>query len=792
MPTPSEPVVLAVEPLALDRHRSTEHTEQSWLPWFIAQDAPARFITHTTRLSLAARRRQLEQRIAELDTRAQALEPLISAIDGWSDRSPAPLLQQIAALPAGLQQVVQAALTGQDMTRPATWQQLRATLAAPFWRREWLGIYRHQFAQLDEQVDLRTYTHYALCWTAQQRAEEHAAHISQIFSTGARLAVLPPLLDGHYTDAGDHLAPSEPHLPYVALLTAYELQGVWDIWTIHRLFPQGMDVSLCLDVGMITPHKAQRIVAFEEKSRSSADASGESTGDRRAQRKRAAAEELGDRLEYERLHEQRLVVALRARDLATLRRQVDELKLSVSSAAKLMHPYGSQAALAEYFTTRPTERVKQRFDQGAPVRLASSHQVAVMLPWALRTPRGTSGLLWGFQGEAPIMFNPMVGEHGEKRAGHTLILGQTESGKTFASAVWGMRMLMEAGWQVAIFEPQGHAERFIRACGAGGQRTVLTMNERINVLDVAVGRDEQGRPPALAEQIQHVLNQLSILLGTTQTGADTKVAFQPRTWQPIETAILGLALEQVYAPWAAALDQLTAAQTPRLSDLCDALRDLDLQDTSASTRALREQLLDQVSMGLVRGPNGATYNAATTVGFDFAHDATAFDFTRITDGPAKVLFVAQALGQVNRFVRSSTRNRERPFVNIWDEFGYTLALVPALAEWASNATRTWRTFRAMLLGIDQDARTYLEGPPVLRVLFDNCPIKAIFIQDPEPAQALGRAIDGLHEGHVQQIVQQKQGECLLVWRSGEGAQTNEIYACTVVPTPEERRRFGGG
>ena len=55
-----------------------------------------------------------------------------------------------------------------------------------------------------------------------------------------------------------------------------------------------------------------------------------------------------------------------------------------------------------------------------------------------------------------------------------------------------MRMLADA-WQVCFFEPQGHAAKFIDAVGRGGKRYVLTMNESLNILDIAVGRDEQGR-----------------------------------------------------------------------------------------------------------------------------------------------------------------------------------------------------------------------------------------------------------------------------------------------------------
>ena len=53
--------------------------------------------------------------------------------------------------------------------------------------------------------------------------------------TPARLADLTPLLRGEYDEAPDCLVPVEPHLPYLAVLSADDLIGTWSLWTLARL-----------------------------------------------------------------------------------------------------------------------------------------------------------------------------------------------------------------------------------------------------------------------------------------------------------------------------------------------------------------------------------------------------------------------------------------------------------------------------------------------------------------------------------------------------------------------------
>ena len=384
------------------------------------------------------------------------------------------------------------------------------------------------------------------------------------------------------------------------------------------------------------------------------------------------------------------------------------------------------------------------------------------------------------------MFDPVRDARGQKIAGHTVISGQTGWGKTTMANTLLMRMLAD-GYQVCFFEPQGHAAKFIDAVGRGGKRYVLTMNESLNILDIAVGRDEQGRPPAIAAQTQYVLNQLSVLLGTNVPRGDGGNTFVPYTWTSLSAAIVEKALARLYAPWADRLETLRPEHTPRLADLCDALRDLPF--SNPRTAELRDDVLDAIYFSLVDGPKGALYNAATTVEWDFSRDAVAYDFTKIEAGPAQILTIAKALAAVNTYVRSPSRDRSVPFCNAWDELAVTLRSAPSLAPWLEIASRAWRTFLAMVMGIDQHLSTWLDGP--LRVMFDQAPNKLIFYQPFSQAETLAGLVDGLQPEHLAAIPMQQSGDYTLIRKEQAGMETNAVYQVHNAMTPREWSSFEG-
>jgi hypothetical protein len=792
-----EPVVIRVTPFPQEMRPDSESMDEGWIPFFASLEGPTRIIARTERFDLSAPLARTEQRLRALRRREAALRPVAGALRDWdSAATPAALSAHLATLPTEQRSL----LGDKSLSERRAWQSALDVASQPLWRLKWLQDERQMYTDLMDGVALRGLHHYIVCWQPDHtRPDDQVATIAQTFDTTAGLADLPPLLPGVYEEQFSFmrperccLAPQEPEHPLVAMLVAYDMAGVWDVWTLERILGLDIDLAICIDIGTVSRAWAEQQVSFVKASRRNAIKNSEDGGHSRTVKKLTAAEYIEQVLDDgQSLHDLRLIIAVQGRDLDTLNANVRQVITAGGARLKLVRPPGGQTQLTQFFTTTPTKQI----GGFAPSRREPSHAAAVMVPFGIRKPDRTDGLLWIIQGaDTPIFFDPIQDRQGDKRAGHIVVLGKTGSGKTFTSFVWAMRML-EAGYQVVFFEPQGHSRRLITACGRGGARYELTMRQSINILDVAVGRDNDGNPPAVSEQIQHVIGQLSTILGQVVPTSDGKGMFLAHQWDAIERALLDHALAAVYAPWAHDLETLTVDKTPTLSDLCDALSGLDIRPGLAP---IRDRLLDTIYLSLVTGTQAATYNRTTTVDWDFSHDATAYDFTAMGKGSsAQVLFTAQALGALNRYIRSATRDRNRPIFCFFDEFAYTLGKSPEVASWAAEASKTWRTFRAGLVTMDQDAHTYLgvsdeTAVGALRSVFDNATIKLIMRQDPLPAERLGQVIGGLQPLHIQSIKQMQKGGCVLIWESDdENHQHNEVFVGRAVPTDLEMLAFGG-
>ncbi len=784
----SEPVCYHVTAFPLEMHPEAGTLDEQWIPFFAGLEKPIRVISRTTRFDLRGPRQQMLNLLRPLDAAAIGYAPIAEAVEKWDATAPARLAELTVALATPLREQLEAMLPLTRRQERAAWQQALAKLGRPLWRRRWLQEYARYYQLLTDQVELRGLEHSMLCWLPHGvRPEQQAALIGRAFGTTARIGELTPLLRDMYDEHADCLVPREPHLPWIALLSADDLRGTWSLWTLSRLLDLDVDLHLCLDVVPLDRTKAEMKVDFIATATENSLKDGSGPRDVKAERKLETARYFQEQAEQG-FHDLRAIVAVEGRDKESLDNAVRQVIKSTSSFMRLIRPPCGQGPLAQFFTTTPTGKI----DAFVNVRTEIGHGAAVMMPFGIRRPSRTDGLLWIIEGQTPIMFNPMRDAAARKRAGHAVVLGKTGSGKTLSAFVWASRMLA-LGWQVAFFEPQGHARRFIRACGHGGAYYKLDMRQRINVLDVVVTRDEEGNPPPLASQNMQVINQLAILLGTHEPSADGESSFKARSFTTIERALIDHALQKLYEPWAADLDKLTPAETPTMADLCAILESMPVR---SSTETARTGLLDELYLYLVSGSAGAVYNGKTSVAWDFSHDATAYDLTALEAGAPRVLYTAQAFGALNRYVRNRP-DRDRPLVVFFDEFAFTLGQAPALARFAADAAKTWRTFGAALVTMDQDAHTYLgtegavaSGP--LRSVFDNASLKIIFKQDPDPAARLGEVIDGLQPQHVQSIKGAGLGDCVLAWNSDDDTrQVSEVFSGRVVPTDAELRAFSG-
>lgn len=701
----------------------------------------------------------------------------------------------MAGLPGVLQQEVQQTLqraqrngnpdlakegNGQALAADReTWLRVLDSLGTPLWKRRWLKAERQMYDGFGRETALRGLHHYVMLWLPDRaRPETHQAAMETIFDTGVTLSDLPPFLRGAYRERATYLEPVEAGLyPYLALLVAWDLQGTWDISTLHRILVLDMDVAIAMDVRHVPRAKTDWIVTHMQASLQNKLSDGKGPRDVRSERKLDAAMRVQEILDHQALHEFLLTIAVFAPTLDALEINVQRVKGEAGQRLRLEQVAGAQAELVKFFGPTPTKQIHCPIEH----RRVPSKAVAVAMPFGLRKPDRTDGPLWLLQGDTPIFFNPFA----NKRAAHTLVVGQTGSGKTFAINVWAMRLMLQ-GVQVVLYEPQGHSERLVNAAGQGGARYVLSTQQQINPLDVKVTtRGESGEPPSIAQQAELVSAQLSVLLGTAiETGGDDEGSFRARAWSSIERGLLSMAMEHVYAPYD--LETLTTARTPLLTELCDALSDLDEPEAKALAR--------EIDIALVRGPNGEMFNARTSVDWNFTHDMTAYDFSEIPQGVLRVFFYGEAFGALNRYVRSKQRDRRRVLVAQIDEFGYMAKSSGGLKWFAAMAMKTWRTFGAHLWLIDQNACTYLgqEGDGATQTIFQNTPVKFIMRQDPPDAKLLEQNVKGLRPVHVDRITHQKRGEVVVVW-SGDDPNSlyDEVFEGYVFANDDELRAFMG-
>src|SRR5262249_37819707 len=157
--------------------------------------------------------------------------------------------------------------------------------------------------------------------------------------------------------------------------------------------------------------------------------------DVKAERKLETARYYQEQAEYG-FHDLRVVVAVEGRDKESLDDAVRQVVKNTSGYMRLVRPPYGQGPLAQFFTTTAASKI----DVFVNNRIETSNGVAVMMPFGIRRPSRTDGIMWMIEGQTPILFNPMRDSAGRKRAGHAVVLGKTGSGKTLSAFVWGSRM----------------------------------------------------------------------------------------------------------------------------------------------------------------------------------------------------------------------------------------------------------------------------------------------------------------------------------------------------------------
>lgn len=652
------------------------------------------------------------------------------------------------------------------------------------WRRAGLGGYRQFLEKLAQEADLRSTRYFLVAWPPPNlppQAVLSAAADSFLTEVRSRQAGLPPVWSSSYRDQGDHLAPLDRGHFYMAVYTAYELLGTWDLNSLRQMLLMPFPVALSVDIQTPTLDKAQ----FQMQNAHNALSSQlqQKLGGKDA-RSEAAFQDLQFALNCmekgDRLHQCRLAILVKAPSAAKLREYGAYIQNTLASKVRLRLEVGQQAECLKLFTTTPTGRVAADL-RSMPI-LSGGAGIMFAGPFGLRSRADTDGILIALDRSNgnPIFKElfPQAGGAGQEAA-HATILGRTGSGKTYMLQVLLHRLAL-TGTQVIVFEPVGHFRRLAESLGAGGSYNRIAFGvSTVNPLDVIT----PNAAGDTSSQITHTNRQLALLLSCgSGAAADKTGAAQRRAFTNTELGDLDEALRGLYTPIIRRFD-LTPAQMPRLEELCERLDSIERvrwlqipEDRRGFWRG--HDLATEIRRLFVSGALATTFNAPTNIDLSLKARAVCFDMSGVDES-----YLPWFYSQLLAYMTPHFRNRQRGFniVLAIDEFG-VMARDSVLAAQAWRWVKTGRTAGVALWTADQNPDSY--STPEARQIITNSPIKLIGRQEQQDVDTDRALFPRLTELHCQQLLTAQRGEFIVILN-------DDYYPAKIVSSAVELGFFAG-
>jgi hypothetical protein len=575
-------------------------------------------------------------------------------------------------------------------------------------RRLLLMEYRRHYESVNDSAEYQR----ALCGMAlwsDQNPRALAGGMASAFDTPVAEGAWPSLFDGRYElreGAFPHLAPvGRPGgRPLWTVLTSYEFAPA--TWNFFRPLPPllrlNTPLALAIDIDK-TYDRNTAIDALENIIQAYqvylAGVSGEDS--RSVQRIADCRRALHEINNGDALHMVQISIAVAADSLRTLRERIDTVINETRAWFSLRQESGELLARSVgFFTAKPTKEI----NTPATTWPVTSRELAVMLsPLGYRKLSATDGVL---RGEAvgaayPVFHNSWR----DKRATHEVWVGVSGFGKTFGLNCYLTREYAENGIPFDLLEPMGHGRHIADAFGLPWY-VMSAKATRLNPQDMMF--------PTLIEQVSHVTRIYETVLGRTMSGSQR---------QNLERGLLGEALEILYRGFPN-LHVISPDIAPTCAVVCDVLSGLGDKE---STRLIAKDLADEIA-GLCTGsgPWAAFLNGATNVdlsrGGRQSIGPRVFSFHELESDP---VLQALAYTQVLSAIRRDSLIDEQPRIIAVDEV-YRLMRHPSLLDFLIEAAKTFRTRRKKLICVDQQMSVFLEGKA--RLIFENCPIRAVFSQ----------------------------------------------------------------
>jgi hypothetical protein len=645
--------------------------------------------------------------------------------------------------------------------------------AASSWRLPWLREAQRFYDALAER-HLRRADYLLVTWEpGGVSAAALATSIRRAFrrepQAGARI---PAVLAGSYIEQDGFLQPEQPGAPYLAGLISYDMRGEIDLGALHDLISLPYDLSLAID---IQTRPVGRVLALTERSFAVSRAAADDghLKDARAERQAADAERALHELVRQNLHDVQIGVLVAAPTRAALETRVAEVSEALGGRLKLTRPLGVQREILSLWSTRQAGQIDIPWRR----RNIYSHGVGCLAGVVTyHRPSQTDGLLWGIDSQrmGPLMLDLFA----DRRAAHVVVLGMTGSGKTYFLNTMALRAAALSGYRVVMIDAFANAERVQRAAGAGARGNWLSLETPINLLDIVF---DESVGDWRAAQVEHVISQLALLLGTLGTDQGGRKCFRPRLFQPEERGVLDRALSNIYAELS---PDLPADRTPLLEELIAALDIVGEPEGLAIADTLSKLLFGSASRVATTPTRlGLRFNAHTAIDWRFARGITCFDLSAITATAPEWLpfYYAQVIGAVNRDMRDRRRDRAVPTMLVIDEFGYA-AQVESVARLAADICKVARKYAIGLVVADQNPHTFQSATG--REIFENAAAKILFRLERSAAATVGELIADLTPAHRQFLGEAQRGETVAVFG-------NDVYLMNVETSPLEHRQLSG-
>ena len=433
---------------------------------------------------------------------------------------------------------------------------LRRAVSRALWRWRWYTNYARASEVLEQLEPPMAIDHYLLVWAdpythAPTLADTLKQHLflGRHRANHAAAAVCGPV-SGRSDLSG---AAGWRARPFLAVLTAWDVRGSWDLHSWRPLLMREHPLVLSMDVRTLPRGKALRQVTNAWNVLRSAAHGVGGVKDARSERAFGAAETAMAQLDMQSLHDVAIALLVEAPTLDELERQIQGLRDSLGVRLRLDRLAGAQAEYLKLFGPQPISAL----DVPLVWRNTLSHGVAAKTPWGIRKSKNMVGVDWGYDliEKQPIYLQPF-GLSGVENF-HLMMVGRSGSGKTVTLLTLLLRCAV-AGIQVVLLDPVGKCKLLADAVGPGGHYARVASTAAINILDPLAD--------TIGEQIDLVIGKLSLILGRSFRDGD-RVRFVLRELDNFEIGVLDEALRQpeLYGADGERLHTLTPATAPLLT-----------------------------------------------------------------------------------------------------------------------------------------------------------------------------------------------------------------------------------